>query len=228
MQIEEYYKCIRFTPDPMTYCPKQYIFRKTDMEYEKVNIPLGKSRIGGPVVDLPIDVQYPEDLFFVAQINLREFKDCFFNDYLPKEGFIYVFIGEDGDCGKVIYSNCKTKDLKRVVKEHGDWFYSGNLIKDIYVEEENISERYDEEWAKDGEELGWNPFAGTEKSKLFGIYTNCQYEEQELKAELLKGKILLLQIGEDFTEEGILSVRIDKDDLEKMDFTNCIIEWSQS
>ncbi|WBW96548.1 DUF1963 domain-containing protein [Oceanirhabdus sp. W0125-5] len=226
--IEKDYKYIRFTPEQVGYCPKQYYHRDTVVGYEEVDIPLGKSRIGGPVVDLPEDIKYPEGLFFAAQINLSEFKDYYFNEYLPKEGFLYVFVGGYGDTGKVIYSDCEVSELKRVVKEHGEWFYSGNLIKDIYTEEENINERYDEEWAQDGEELGWDPFAGFEKSKLFGIYTDCQAGEEELKVQLMSEMILLMQIGEDFNGEGILSVRIYEDDLKNLDFSKCIIQWSQS
>lgn len=226
--IEGDYKCIRFTPEPITYCSKACIISESDKEYKEVNIPLGKSRIGGPVVDLPTYITYPEELFFAAQINLKEFQGCFFNNYLPKEGFLYVFTDEDCETGRVIYSNSKAENLKRVIKEHDKCFYSGNLINDIYIEEENIRERYDEEWAQEGEKIGWNPFIGTEKSKLFGIYTNCQCEEDELKEELLEDKVVLLQIGEDFTEAGVFSVRVEKSDLERMDFSSCTFEWSQS
>lgn len=94
--------------------------------------------------------------------------------------------------------NFKKEDLKRVIKEHGDSFYSGNLIKDIYVEEESLSERYDVEWA------------------------------EEIIDEILSEEVILLQVGEDFTECGVFTVRININDLKNGDFSKCTFEWSQS
>ncbi|WP_425448827.1 DUF1963 domain-containing protein [Dethiothermospora halolimnae] len=226
--IKKGYKIIRFTPDATKYEAKSISDFDYAVDYNEVDIPMGKSRIGGPVVDLPKNVEYPTELYFVAQINLNEFKDYFINDYLPNKGFLYFFCDDYMENGRVIYSESTVAELKRVVKEHDNQFFQGCLVKDIYIERENINERYDEEWAKEGEKVGWNPFIGFEKSKLFGLYNNCQYEEEEIKEELSSTKILLLQIGEDFTEEGILSVRIEEKDLLNRKFQNCIFEWSQS
>lgn len=222
------YKIIRFTPDTIKYKSKTIEKDMFGIDYDKVDIPIGKSRIGGPVVDLPLDINYPEELFFAVQLNLNEFKDYYFNNYLPNKGFLYFFVDHYMENGKVIYSDCDCGNLRRVIKEHRDQFFQGCLVKDVYSDIENISERYDKEWAKDGEKIGWNPFLGFEKSKLFGMYTNCQYEEDEIIEELLSTKVLLLQIGDDFTGEGILSVRIEEEDLLNRRFDNCIFEWSQS
>jgi hypothetical protein len=37
---------------------------------EAPDMPLGQSRIGGPVLDLPEGFKAPADLFFVAQLDL--------------------------------------------------------------------------------------------------------------------------------------------------------------
>lgn len=224
------YEIIRLSADKNKYKSKFIkgeFWDKEYIDYDKVCIPIGKSRIGGPVVDLPMGMEYPKDMYFAAQFNLAEFKDWDKHKLLPDKGFIYIFV-DDSLEGTVIYSDCNTDELKRVIKEHDNQFFSGCLIDRIYRETENIEEKYDKEWAKDDEELGWNCFAGFDKSKFFGLYNNCQLDEEEM-LEIIKGtKVLLVQIGEDFTGEGILSVLIEKEDLAKKYFGKCVVEWSQS
>ncbi|MCT4565464.1 MAG: YwqG family protein [Maledivibacter sp.] len=227
---QDNYEIIRFSADKKKYKPKflkggsgdhQYI------DYDEINIPIGKSRVGGPVVDLPEDIEYPEDMYFAAQFNLQEFSKYDKNDLLPDTGFLYIFV-DDSLEGKVVYSNCDINQLRRVIKEHSGQFSEGCLIEHFDMDIENIKDKYDEEWARDGEELGWNCFEGFDKSKFFGLYNNCQLGEAEM-LEIINGtKVLLVQIGENFTGEGILSVLIEEEDLNKKEFENCVVEWSQS
>lgn len=226
-KIHRDFKHIRFTPENPTYCQGEHATFGDLIDYEKVNIPLGKSRIGGPVVDLPENVEYPKNFYFAAQLNLEKFSKFYINDYLPKTGFLYFFTDNYCEYGEVIYSDCKVEDLKRVIREHDQSFFSGNLIRNIYVDEENINKRYLKD-AEEDNESKWDSFAGSEKSKLFGIYTNCQFCEEEIIDEILSEDLVLLQVGEDFTGCGVFTVRIAKSDLEKLDFTKCSFEWSQS
>jgi len=198
--IKKDYEYIGFYPADEWYYPKSIELGnlkdvKKYIEHDKIDIPLGKSRIGGPIVDLPNDVDYPKNLFFTAQLNLEEFDFCYFNDYLPQKGFLYFFIGGYGNTGKVIYSDCSRNKLVRVIIEHDNWFFDGCLIQNIYLGKESVNDRYDEEWGSVDGKYGWNPFAGSNMSKIFGIFTNCQYAEEDIKTELVSDKLLLLQIS---------------------------------
>ncbi len=53
---------------------------------------------------------------------------------------------------------------------------------------------------------------------FFDLYNNYQLNEKEM-LDIIEGiKALLLQMGENFTDEGILSALIEKKDLENRDF----------
>ena len=66
-------------------------------------------------------------------------------------------------------------------------------------------------------------------SKIFGIYTYCQYEQDEIEEITFSDKIILLQIGENgFNDEGVFCVTIPKEDLKKLNFDNCEFAWGQS
>lgn len=202
--------------------------RKEYDNYKEIDVPLGASRIGGPVVDLPEDIKYPDGYYFMAQLNCKELKEYDELNLLPSNGFLYFFVKNYGETGIVLYSPKDTKELKRVVKEHLDWYFSGCLIGSIKSEIETIESRYITE---DGEKM-WDFFAGTEITKIYGMYTNCQANEEETIKKLNELKrsnsVLLLQIGSDFLGEGTHCVYIDKNDLQKLNFTRCIFEYSQS
>ena len=83
-------------------------------------------------------------------------------------------------------------------------------------------------YIEDEGDTGWDYFTGSENSKVFGIYTHCQLEQAEIEEITFSSNILLLQIGEDFTEAGVLSVLIERDDLKNLVFDNCEFVWSQS
>jgi len=203
--------------------------RKTSEEkydnYLEIDIPMGCSRIGGPIVDLPKDIEYPESYYFMGQINCAEVKPFDKIGLLPEKGFIYFFVSDDLENGYVFYTDKGKEYLHRVTKEHENCYYSGKMIEKCKMETETISSRYELENGN----KEWDYFAGEEISKIYGIYTNCQAGEEEILQFMEdENKIILLQIGSDYAGEGCQSVSINKDDLVKKDFTKCIFEYNQS
>ena len=193
--------------------------------YLEIDIPMGCSRIGGPVVDLPNDIEYPKDYYFMAQLNCTEIKSFDKVGLLPEKGFIYFFTRNYLQEGYVFYTPKDKESLHRVTKEHEENYYSGKIIEKYKMETETISSRYEMENGK----KEWNDFAGEELSKIYGIYTNCQAREEDILQFMEdKNRIILLQIGADYAGEGCQSVFINKDDLIKKDFTKCIFEYNQS
>jgi uncharacterized protein YwqG len=235
------FKTIRFTPNTEWYYPKSIELgvlenAKNYVEHTQIDFQSTCSRIGGPIIDLPKKLQYPKDMFFVAQLNLVEFAQHDSLSLLPKSGFLYFFINGDGDDGSVCYADVSERELIREVKEHDGWFWDGCLINSIFVEEEDFDARYIQDDEEDDESenevekgMVWDYFAGSEKSKIYGIYTHCQKQEEEIREiSTDSNNVLLLQIGEDFTGEGVWSVLINRDDLLSKKFERCKFEWGQS
>jgi uncharacterized protein YwqG len=193
--------------------------------YLELIIPLGCSRIGGPVVDLPDDIDYPDGYTFMAQINCSDIKSFDKDGLLPENGFLYFFVKDYNNDGIVYYSDKDISLLKRVIKEHEKEYFSGKLIIDYRKDTETISSRYTmENGIKE-----WDYFAGDMMSKIYGIYSNCQAGEEEIFEFMNdKNRLILLQIGEDYMGEGCQSVIINKNDLMKRDFSKCIFEYNQS
>lgn len=223
------FEIIRFKPNDKRYYPasmrKQSYMGDEYVKHTQIEIPLGKSRYGGCVIDLPKGVQHPENMRFAAQLDLAEFAPFDTTGLLPKSGQLIVFAQILEDTGKIIYANVPNNELERQIVAHDDNFYEGILIDEVFAETETLSERYEEEG---GEEI-WDYFAGAEKSKIFGIYTNCQLQENEIAEIAFSNKVVLLQIGENgFNDEGVFSVLIDKDDLKNLNFENCEFAWAQS
>jgi len=188
-------------------------------------MPLGASRVGGPIIDYPKNEELPADLFFVAALKLEEFAIHDKSGRLPKTGILYFFIGEGGDSGLVRYFEDSSVELVRHEKEHDRWFWDGCLIDSVSAETEEFESRYYDD-PDDGR--SWSSFAGTDDSKIFGIYTHCQRLEDEIRDITNSSKVLLLQVGENFTGEGVWSVLIEEDDLENLDFSRCEFAWGQS
>lgn len=190
-----------------------------------MSFPLGASRVGGPIVDLPEKMQVPKGMHFAALLNLDAITKHDFIGLLPSSGYLFFFIGGYGDEGTVIYSDCDSSKLHRYFFDHDKWFWDGCLIEKITSEIEDISSRYID---VPGEGRQWDSFAGSEMSKIYGIYTHCQKNESEIIEISNSSKILLLQIGEDFTGEGVWSVLIEEADLTNRNFSNCSFDWGQS
>lgn len=230
LDLPESYEIIRFSPSGVNYKPKSLELDFLDesfVNYDEVEIPMGKSRIGGPVVDLPKDIEYPEGMYLAAQLNFEEISKLDDDNIYPSKGYLYVFV-DDYLNGQVLYSDCKTSQLHREIREHDSQFFFGMLVDKFYKDTETLEEKYSAEWADKGEDLGWDYFSGFEKSKLGGMYNDCQMEKEEVYYIMSGSKVLLLQIGEDFTDEGILNVLIDEEDLKNRRFDQCTVEWSQS
>ena len=218
------FKIIRFTADNKRYFPssmkREKFMGEEYVKYSEMEIPLGKSRYGGCAVDLPKGEKYPENMRFAAQLDLTEFSPFDKTGLLPKTGQLIIFADIMTDTGKIIYADVPNNELERQIVEHEDNFWDGVLIDKIFTETETLSERYvepedeeDKEYLnEDGKMWGW--FEGSEKSKIFGIYTNCQLQEDEIEEIAFSNKVVLLQVGEGgFNDEGVFSILIDKDDL---------------
>lgn len=199
------------------------------VKYTELNIPPGHSRYGGPVVDLPPGVAYPEGLRFAAQLDLTQVAPHDPSGLLPTSGQLYFFADLILEQGLVFYADVPNEQLLRTVQEHEDNFFEGRLIGRFFADTETLAERYGPGEDDDPDDWpGWNDFAGSKKSKLFGIYTHCQLSEEEIKDITFSNDVLLLQVGEDFNDEGVLSVLIARDALRRRDFSGCRFAWGQS
>lgn len=239
-RTQKIFDIIRFTADKTLYygasieMPKILLDTGHYTKHTEVYIPLGHSRYGGPIVDLPPGIEYPNGLHFAAQLDLSKFAPFDKSGLLPKSGQLLFFANIRNDTGKVFYADIGNNHLVRHIKEHDDDFFSGRLVDKIYADTETLSERFKE---PEGDEMDyvnkdrkiWDDTAGSEKSKLFGMFTHCQYGQEEIESILFSNKILLLQVGEnEFNDEGVFSVLIDKTDLQNKIFDNCEFEWGQS
>ena len=195
-----------------------------EFDYQVEEMPIGQSRIGGPVVDLPESIAYPEEMYFAAMLDLGWLSKFDKDQLLPANGFLYVFYNctpETDEISRVEYFDGAAESFTRVVNHHDRWFYLGRVVKSCELQSESLSEWYDEEG-------DWNYFAGTEKTKLFGIHADCQRGESEILNQLKSNEMLLLQIGSDATGSGTLGVFIPRDDLKKRKFSKCRARWAQS
>ncbi len=198
--------------------------------YEKAaeapEMPLGQSRVGGPILDLPEGFEPPPDLFFVAQLDLAWLAPSANKKYwLPDDrGFLFFFyrMFADRQVGHVHYFPGTARQLRRVVREHPGWFWRGMTLVGWSDEEEFLKERY----RPDGQ---WDWFAGMKKSKMGGYPSNPQWHEEDV-ARALAGdtRLLLLQVGEDVTEEGCLCYFIEEADWYHKRFDRCEAVWGQT
>jgi len=223
------FEIISFTADSKTYYPASMKHESwmpdNYVKHTAISIAPGQSRYGGPVIDMPPGVAIPENLRFSAQLDMKVFAPFDKTGLLPKQGHLLFFSDIIGDTGKVIYADIPNESLVRVIEEHEDNFFSGVLIDKVSNDTENWEDRFYEE---DGE-TEWDYFAGSDKSKIFGIYTHCQLGEEEIEEITNSDKVLLLQVGENgFNEEGVFSVLIPKEDLKALNFNNCEFAWGQS
>lgn len=114
------FEVIRFTGDKIFYygasieMPDTLLQSGNYKKHTEVNIPLGYSRYGGPVVDLPSDVEYPQELYFAAQLDLSKFSPFDKTGLLPKTGQLIFFADIRTDTGKVIYVDIPNSDLVRL------------------------------------------------------------------------------------------------------------------
>ncbi len=238
-QLKKKFDIIRFTACNTRYYPTSMERSKwmgdNYLKHTEINIEIGQSRYGGPVVDMPPEIEYPDNMRFAAQLDLAVFSQFDKTNLLPKTGQLIFFADIGTETGKVVYSDILNEKLIRTIKEHEDNFFDGVLIDKVFADAETMNERFREpkdDWDRkhiNAEGKIWNDFAGYEKSKIFGIYTHCQYDQEDIEKITFSDKILLLQVGEGgFNDEGVFSVLISKKDLENKIFDNCEFAWGQS
>ena len=208
---------------------------KNSIKHTEVDLGLGQSRYGGPILDIPLEFNIPENLHFAAQLDLHELSKHDKSGILPNTGHLYFFSDIRKGLGKVFYEDVPNYKLTRVFREHEDDFFTGVVIEGFLSEVEKWTERFkrpEDKWEeKHANKAGliWDEFGGADRSKLFGIFTHCQMSQKEIENMTNSDKILLLQIGEkNFNDEGVFSVLIPKNDLAELNFKNCEFYWSQS
>jgi uncharacterized protein YwqG len=236
---DKVFDIISFTANEKQYYPasmkRENWMPDSFVKHTEVEIALGQSRYGGPIADLPKDIEHPKNLRFAGQFDLSKFSPFDKSGLLPKTGQLIFFADVINAIGKVIYADVPNESLIRTIKEHEDFFFLGVLVDKIYADTETMSQRLREpenEWEKkhvNNEGKFWDYFSGSEKSKMFGIYTHCQLEQRRIEAITFSDKVLLLQIGTNgFNDEGVFSVLINKNDLINRNFGNCKFAWGQS
>jgi uncharacterized protein YwqG len=193
-------------------------------------MPLGQSRIGGPIIDLPEGFEHPPGLFFIAQLDLAWLAPCAASEILlpANHGFLYFFYNtfvakrERSEVGRVHYFPGTAQQLHRTVREHDDWFCAGMALVGWSEEDEVLEDRFQ----PDGD---WDSFSGMDKTKIGGYPSNPQWYEEDVAQTLAaNSKQLLLQIGEDVTGEGCLCCFVDAVDLRQKCFDSCEFVWGQT
>ncbi len=208
------YKYIKFNEVGNTYF----------LERHAPDITMWQSRIWWPILDFPSDFVQPEWMSFAAMINLSDISEYDNEKLLPNVGFLYFFVWDDWESGKVIYSKSNVSNLQRLVKEHNGWYFEWMLISWFESWNEQLEDRYE---VIDGEKE-WDEFIWSELTKIWWISTNCQKEESEIVDKLNSEDFLLLQVWENVTWAWVQSVFINKYDLKNNNFDNCVFEWSQT
>lgn len=209
---------------------------------------VGNSRLGG-IPDLPLNIEWPRDngehYIFLAQINLKDI--VISNQEWPKEGIIYLFLGDNESCNevdtKILY--CQNEQLAKKGKFPDDYkrmyededYYGDNphkiefiqglslptdtnkLMEDINILEEDM-DNYD------NMRIDWEEAMGTDH-KIRGYIDYYTSNPMEVMTEEMKKKEweLLINLGFDkkvrfnFWDAGTLNILIDKQDLANRDFT---------
>jgi len=71
-KTKQIFEIISFTADKRKYYPASMKHEswmpENYIKHTEIEIPIGHSRYGGPVVDLPNGIEYPKELRFAAQL----------------------------------------------------------------------------------------------------------------------------------------------------------------
>lgn len=196
---------------------------------EKNDFELGETRFFSNYIDIGENVELPEYLDFVGQINLNEMSKYDINNLLPKSGMLYFyksplrFNDKYYDFGKVIYAD-SNKNLvrKKLVldKYNPKLNYSINNI-------ENCSERFSDRYTILNDKMEYLFFEGGELNKIYGFYTDCQMDDEDIK-KISNKYIILLQLGSQIYGEGVTTFLISEEDLKSKNFNNIIYQYIQS
>lgn len=194
---------------------------------ENSSFKLGESRFFSDTIDIADDVEIPKGLEFVGQLNLAELAAYNNSNSLPKNGILYffqspVFVENHYyEHGKVIYSNYPNLTRKSIeITEDNQDIYVNFSLNNIKNNVENFNDRYREN--KD-----YDSFKGEEVNKIFGFYTDCQMDEEDI-IKVSQKYIVLLQLGTDIYGEGVITYLITEEDLKNKNFDNIIYTYVQS
>ena len=133
-KTKKVFDIIRFTADKTLYygasveMPQILIDTGNYTKHTEVQIPIGHSRYGGPVVDLPPGIDYPKDLFFAAQLDLSKFSPFDKSGLLPASGQLLFFANIRNDTGNVFYADTPNENLVRYIREHDEDFFRAGLL----------------------------------------------------------------------------------------------------
>ena len=180
---------------------------------QKESFDIGETRILSKYIDVPEGLKYPNELEFLAQINLSDLSKYDNSGLLPKTGNLYFFQGPmiDGtyfECGKVIYSDDDNLVRKNVFVYDNDMILELG-IDDVIVKQDVYSENNDKE------------------NKIFGIYSDPQLTEKDI-IKVSNKYLILLQLGWDIYGEGVITFLISENDLINKDFSKVIYTYSQT
>lgn len=221
IQLETPRPIVRFSAGSAPYVPVSTTPFAGEVAHTAVTIPLGHSRYGGPVIDLPPGLTPPRGQRFAAQLDLARFAAHDSTRLLPRSGHLFVFANIVTGHNTVIHADVATRTLVRTVVEHDDHFYTGVLIKRIRAGVERWTDRFHR-----GE---WSYFAGADRSAMLGLPVHCQWSQREIERRIRRGTRSLLQVGQNgFNDEGVFSVLIQEAALRRRDFSRCEVHWAQS
>lgn len=193
---------------------------------EQSTFEVGETRFFSDTIDIGDNVKLPKYLELVGQVNLGEVSSYDPYEYLPKKGMLYffqspTFVGDNFyHFGYVIYS--EDENLHRENYPNNETVL--NLgIDDIKKDKEDFDTRYVlSEGIKE-----YSSFKNEELNKIYGFYTDCQMDEEEIK-QVSSKYIILLQLGSTIYGEGVTTFLIKKEDLIKRDFSHIIYNYVQS
>ncbi|MEM0964314.1 MAG: DUF1963 domain-containing protein [Bacteroidota bacterium] len=242
--IPESTPIVTLVPGSVTYyaasmTPWPFMVEEGYRPHTEVEIRLGQSRYGGPVMDLPPGLAPPEGFRFAAQIDLSEVGPLDVTGLLPTSGHLIVFADIRTDAGIVVHAEVEWSDLVRHVVPHEDNFYAGVLVAGAHADREHWSERFYEDLVdlddgRIGSVVEWDSFGGGHRSKMLGWPVHCQWSQGEIEDVVRSDRVVLVQFGEGdrgdprFNDEGVFSVLLSRDDLAARRFDRCEVMWSQS
>lgn len=196
----------------------------------KTEFELGETRFFSDTIDVPEDFEIPNGFDFVGQINLKDIKDFDNNNLLEKQGMLYFFQAPSVDyeekhyffeLGKVIYTDNMNLVRKKVDME--DYMIMNLSIKNITNDIEDFNSRYS---YKNGN-LEYDSFYSDDLNKIYGFYTDCQMDVEDIK-KISQKYIVLLQLGSTIYGEGVTTFLISKEDLINKNFDKVIYQYVQS